>query len=218
MGKRSVVCREVTSQVLDFGAEHPEKYRTCEPLPLMQWWQGAEHMPDEGGVSYVGCNSDGLWFYACLEDGDIYTRARQDNEKLWTLSDVVEFFVKPGEARDDYWEVHVSPNDLIMDIHIPSRDDYLSEAIPWDDVVEADSGSTKQVRVNAAENKWAVELCIPWAAFGCDGVPTPGMVWQFAVCRYNYSRDLENLELSATAHFTELSFHRYEEFTNLIFG
>ena len=49
-------------------------------------------------------------------------------------------------------------------------------------------------------------------------IPAPETVWQFAVCRYNYSGDLESLELSATAHFTELDFHRYEEYTDLIFS
>ena len=105
-----------------------------------------------------------------------------------------------------------------MDIHIPARDKYMNNVISWDEVVAADSGSTKQVQVIAAENTWAVELCIPWAAFGYETVPVFGTVWQFAVCRYNYSGDLESLELSATAHFTELGFHRYEEYTDLIFS
>ncbi|MFB0533792.1 MAG: carbohydrate-binding family 9-like protein [Anaerolineae bacterium] len=218
MSKPSVVCKEVTGQVRDFGLEHPEEYRASEPLQLVQWWEGAGHMPDESGLSYVGYNAEGLCFYVCLEDSNIYTQARSDNEKLWTLGDVVEFFVKPGEIRDDYWEIHVSPNDLIMDIHIPSRDKYMNNVISWDEVVAADSGSTKRVQVIAAENTWTVELCIPWAAFGFETVPVSGTVWQFAVCRYNYSGDLESLELSATAHFTELDFHRYEEYTDLIFG
>jgi hypothetical protein len=175
-------------------------------------------MPDEGGVSYVGFSSAGLWFYMWLEDSSIYTQARNDNEKLWTLGDAAEFFIKPGEAREDYWEIHVSPNDLMMDIHIPSRDRYISGVISWEDVVAANSGSTKRVQVIPAENRWAVELCIPWVAFEFEAVPVPGTVWQFAVCRYNYSGDLESLELSATAHFTELNFHRYEEYTDLVFG
>jgi hypothetical protein len=42
-----------------------------------------------------------------------------------------------------------------MDIHIPSRDKYVSGAISWDDVVTADSGSTKRAQARAAENRWA---------------------------------------------------------------
>lgn len=107
-----------------------------------------------------------------------------------------------------------------MDILIPARDRYFAGEITWDDVVVADSGSTKRVQVSATENRWAVELCIPWAAFGYESVPEAGLVWQVAVCRYNYSESPGdgNLELSSTAHLTELSFHRYEEHTDLIFG
>jgi hypothetical protein len=42
-------------------------------------------------------------------------------------------------------------------------------------------------------------------------------VWQVAVCRYNCTGDLETRELSSTAAFTQPGFHRWEEFTDLIF-
>jgi hypothetical protein len=215
----SVVCRQVGGDVRDFGVERPEKYRECEALHLVQWWKGPGHTPLEGGVCYVGHGPQGVWFYACLDDGSVYTRARRDNEKMWELGDTVEFFVKPGGDREDYWEVHVTPNDLITDILIPSRDKYLADVITWEDVVVADSGSTKRVRVAAAENRWAVELCIPWTAFGRAMVPDAGSVWQVAVCRYNYTEGPGDgdLELSSTAHLTELNFHRYEEHTDLVF-
>jgi hypothetical protein len=215
----SVVCHKVSGDVRDFGVERPDKYQDCEALHLVQWWKGPGHTPLEGGVCYVGHDQQGLWFYVCLGDGSVYTRARRDNEKMWELGDTVEFFVKPGEDREDYWEVHVTPNDLIMDILIPSRDEYLAGVITWEDVVVADSGSTRRVQVTAAENRWVVELCIPWTAFGRETVPGAGSVWQIAVCRYNYSEGPGdgNLELSSTAHLTELNFHRYEEHTDLVF-
>jgi hypothetical protein len=219
VARPSVVCQKVSGDVRDFGVERPEKYRDCEALHLVQWWKGAGHTPLEGGVCYVGHDQQGLWFYVCLDDGSVYTRARRDNEKMWELGDTVEFFVKPGEDREDYWEVHVTPNDLIMDILIPSRDEYFADVITWEDVVVADSGSTRRVQVTAAENRWAVELCIPWTAFGRETVPEAGSVWQIAVCRYNYSEGPGdgNLEVSSTALLTELNFHRYEEHTDLVF-
>jgi hypothetical protein len=219
MNRPSIVCQKVSGEVRDLGVERPQKYRECEPLPLVQWWQGGARAPVEGGVCYVGCDPRGLWFYAYLEDSSITTRARRDNEKMWELGDTVEFFVKPGEGREDYWEVHVTPNDLIMDILIPSRERYFAGEIPWDDVVAAESGSAKRVWVSAAEDRWAVELCIPWAAVGYEAVPGAGTVWQVAVCRYNYSEGpgAGSLELSSTAHLTELNFHRYEEHTDLVF-
>ena len=40
---------------------------------------------------------------------------------MWTLGDVAEFFVKPGADRTDYWEIYVTLNDFLMDIHIPEK-------------------------------------------------------------------------------------------------
>ena len=211
----SISCKKVSGSVDDFGARHPAKYRACEPVPMLQWWVAPNHEPDEGGVAYVGYSATGLCFYVWLEDTSIYTEAREDEEKMWTLGDTVEFFIKQGEERLDYWEVHVTPNDLIMDIHIPSREK-LSNDI-WEEVLAPDSGSAKRVQVMKAENAWAVELCVPWTAFGIETAPAPGTAWQFNVGRYNYPGRLKDEENSSTAHLTAGRFHRYEEFTDLVF-
>ncbi len=218
MTRVSVACREVSGGIDDFGARHPEKYRACDPVPLLQWWVAPDHRPAEGGVAYVGYSAEHLCFYMWLEDTTIYTEARKDNERMWTLGDTVEAFVKPGEDREDYWEIHITPNDLIMDIHIPSRDKLTTGAVSWEEVIAADSKSARQVQVAEEENAWAVELRIPWTAFGMETAPVPGVAWQFNVGRYNYPGHLEDPENSATAHLTEPGFHRYEEFTDLVFA
>jgi hypothetical protein len=66
---------------------------------------------------------------------------------MWTLGDVAEFFVKPGVERSDYWELHVTPNDFIMDIHIPDRAKLQSGRISWDEVIAPNSGANKRVEV-----------------------------------------------------------------------
>ncbi len=218
MDRVSVPCRKVSGAISDFGAEHPHKYGACDSIELLRWWKGPGQVPQERGLAYVGCSDAGLCFYAWLEDRSIYTEAREDNERMWTLGDTAEFFIKPGEDREDYWEIHITPNDLIMDIHIPSRQKFTEGVITWDEVIAPDSGSTRRVEVAEGENAWAVELCVPWAAFGLEEVPEAGSVWQFAVCRYNYPGVLEDPEHSSTAHFTEPGFHRYEEFTDLVFA
>ena len=215
MSNPSVQCPRIEGTVNNFGTAHPEKYRTCEPLQLRRYWDGPDALPTEAGTAYVGATEEGLSFYVYFQDSDIFSNAKADNEKMWSLGDVAEFFVKPGTDRSDYWEVHITPNDFIMDIHIPSRTQFQSRTVPWEQVLAPSSHTIKRVKV--MEGKWAVEVCIPWAAFRLAGPPPRGMVWQFAVCRYNYNGGLENPELSATAHFTQLSYHRYEEYTNLIF-
>ena len=41
-----------------------------------------------------------------------------------------------GDDRTDYWEVHVTPNDFLMDIHIPER----GGGAPWSELVAPCTG------------------------------------------------------------------------------
>ncbi|MBM3264554.1 MAG: carbohydrate-binding family 9-like protein [candidate division Zixibacteria bacterium] len=202
----------------DFGSRAPAAYAGAEALSFFQHWTSPGQRPHEGGLAYAGYTVEALCFYVWLEDTSIFTTATEDNQSLFTLGDVAEFFIKPGRSRTDYWEIHVSPNDLIMDIHIPDREAFREGRATWAQVIAANSDSRKRVALRPEAGGWAVELCIPWKAFGIDGPPKPGEVWQFSVSRYNYTGDLEHLEHSAIAPFTALNFHQHENFIDLIFG
>lgn len=211
----SIRCSDVEGDITDFGSQHPAKYGACQVLDLRQNWLGPEQMPEEGACAYVGREGSALCFYIRLVDSLIYTEAERDNDRMWTLGDTVEFFIKPGVERNDYWELHVAPNDLIMDIYIPSREKFTQGEITWEEVVASCSGASKRVEV--MDGSWAVELKVPWTAFGLEVAPPPGTVWQFAVCRYNYPGKLKDPEHSSTAPLTEAGFHTYENYTDLLF-
>ena len=113
----------------------------------------------------------------------------------------------------------MTPNGFLLDIHIPDR-----ARISKGGTHHLGAGGTvrrrrqrRRPRVAVTDSAWSVEVTVPWSAFGRDAAPAPGSVWQFAVCRYNYSGGLEDPELSSTAHLTELNFHRHEEYTDLVF-
>ena len=138
-------------------------------------------MPNEAGLALVGAEELGLSFYVQFQDSDIFSTATGDNQKMWTLGDVAEFFVKPGIERSDYWELHITPNDFIMDIYISDRSKFQAGEITWSQVITHQSASRKRVEV--VDGQWSVEVCIPWSAFGVEGVPANGTIWQFAVCQ-----------------------------------
>ena len=210
-----ISCPRMTSENTDFGVEHPTKYRSCTRLPLRRYWDGPTAMPNEAGLALVGAEELGLSFYVQFQDSDIFSTATGDNQKMWTLGDVAEFFVKPGIERSDYWELHITPNDFIMDIYISDRSKFQAGAITWDQVIAHQSASRKRVEV--VDGQWSVEVCIPWSAFGVEGVPANGTIWQFAVCRYNYNDGLDDPAHSSTANLTSPNFHRYEDFSDLVF-
>lgn len=217
MNGTRIECKAVSGKVGDFGGAQPDKYAACRPLPFRQAWKGPEAAPREAGVAYVGCSPAGLWFYTCLQDSDIFSRATADDQRMWTLGDVVEFFVKPGRERRDYWEIHVTPNGFLMDLYIEDREAFLQGKAPFEGALAHHSHSRFEVAAFPEQRKWCTEICIPWSAFAVDGLPPAGAAWQFAVCRYNCTGGLENPELSSVAPYTVMSFHRYEEFLDLAF-
>ena len=215
MANPSIPCPRVAGGIDDFGVEQPAKYRNSALLPLRQYWVGPEVMPAEKGSACVGAAQEGLCFYTCYTDSDIFSTATADNQKMWTLGDVAEVFVKPGGGRTDYWEIHVTPNHFLMDIRIPDRERFTGGEVTWEEVIAPNSETRRRVEV--FDDRWAVDICIPWKAFDVDGVPADGETWRFAVCRYNYNGGLENAENSSTAHLTTGSFHRWEDYTELVF-
>jgi hypothetical protein len=205
---------------MDSVAVPPRKYADCQPLPFFQWWLGEDMQPSETATARIGYNDVGLCFYVSMHDSHIFSHSTADQQKMWTLGDVCEAFVKPGPTeRSDYWEVHVTPNGHLMDIHIPNREDFQKGRVTWDDVIAPSSGAT--YTVNCAEGKhWAVELTIPWSAFSLSAPPSSSAGWSVAVCRYNINNEnnmRDGRELSATARFRKLSYHRHEEFSLLYF-
>ena len=214
----TVVAPRVAGEVSDLGAVHPGKYRASNPLPLLQHWKHPGAEPTETGRAYAGVAAEGLSLYAYLQDSDIFSAADADELPMPALGDVVEFFVKPGVERSDYWEVHVTPNDFFLDIYVLDRAEISKGgSITWEQVVPfTAAASAARRRVTVAEGSWAVELVLPWRAFGLEQPPEAGTVWQFAICRFNYTGGLNNPELSSTAPITALNFHRFEEHHDLV--
>ena len=217
MDTLTTACLPLLPDGNDFGSKTPAAYANAEALPFMQNWVAPGQKPNEGGAAYVGRTDTALCFYVWLEDGSIYTTATENNQQLWTLGDAAEFFIKPGEDRPDYWEIHVSPNDLLMDIHLPGREAMRTGKFTWDHLIAADSASWKRVATYPTDGYWVVELRIPWTTFGYEQAPTPGTTWQYSVSRYNYTGDLEHVEHSAMSPITELNFHQYEHFVSVTF-
>lgn len=217
MKNPTTLCNPLRPDGKDFSSKSPAAYADAEPFPFFQNWVAPGLQPNEGGLTYVGRTETDLCFYVWLEDQSIFTTATENNQALFKLGDVAEFFIKPGTTREDYWEIHVSPNDLLMDLHFPSRGAIQAGQTTWEQVIAPDSGSRKKVATYPTEGYWTAELCVPWQAFGYDHPPGSEETWQFSVSRYNYTDDLDHLEHSSIAPFTELNFHQYEHFIDLTF-
>jgi len=192
------------------------KFATAPTLPLIQAWINPNTLPTEQGTAKIAWNDNAICFLMQLENKNPNTKATQNNQKMWELGDTVETFIKPGIDQTGYWEVHVTPNNLLMDIYIKDRTPYMAEKITFQDAVKYNSNAQKHVTIDSVNNIWTIELQIPWQTFNLQHPPKIGTQWQFAICRYNYNPNNPEPELSSTAYLTKLSFHNYEDYHTLI--
>ena len=183
-------CPRCTKPAKDWIDESAFALPTMHPqstgLHLIQNWLGDNTQPLVKATELVCHDQQFLRFYVVLEDSDILTRATEDDQKLWLLGDTVEFFIKPGLAKERYYEIHILPDSLIMDARIPPRRTTRAGKMTWQERVAYYSKSKKKVTVFPEEARWAIKFCMPWEAFELKQPPDPGSIWQFAVCRYNY--------------------------------
>ena len=155
MSAQPLNCPVVEDDPADLDSEAPAKYAACRPLPLRQYWVAANILPREAGVARIGASSKGLSVHVRYEDSDIFSTATANQQRMWQLGDVVEVFVKPGLDRTDYWEVHVTPNAFLMDLHIPSRPGMQTGEHTWEEIIAPESGTTYRTKVG--DGWWAAD-------------------------------------------------------------
>src|SRR4051812_35281466 len=61
-----------------------------------------------------------LYFFADMEDGDLYADIKEHNGMLWN-NDVFELFFKPSDAKPGYYEFQVNAAGAVLDMFIPRR-------------------------------------------------------------------------------------------------
>jgi hypothetical protein len=161
-----------------------------------------------------------LYFAATMEDSDLYADVKERNGMTWT-NDVFELFFKPAADNHRYYEFQVNAANTPLELFFPSRGSGGYQRVgPLTRL-----GMESAVKLNGTLNNWddqdtgwTVEGRIPWKGFAAaGGRPKPGDRWRFALCRYDYSAAFEQPDLSSCAPLTQPSFHRYEDYGELVF-
>ncbi len=165
-----------------------------------------------------------LYISAELEDKDIIAFHTEKNSRTWE-DDVFEVFIKPLEDKHGYYEFHVTPRNTTLQLYIPERNFKKNFR---DLIFEGEMKSAVDVRGRlnnraVKDDGWTAEIAIPFSAFK-DTAPPPGdgTEWTVAFCRYDYTHDPSgsgenSKELSSSAAFKALNFHRFEDYAKLIF-
>lgn len=158
------------------------------PFQLIGYPHGVE--PVEKCVALLGFSDGDVVVRAAAYDTYLRNRTVADNEKTWTLGDVMEFFVQPA-GRDDYFEFHLTPEKKRLQLHLQ---DYRTHGLqPFEEKV-CDAGLRVWVHVDDG-CVWLSEMRVSFEALGLK----PGQGVRFAVCRYNYG-EVGGAEMSSSFH------------------
>ncbi len=164
-----------------------------------------------------------LYFHAEMEDADLYADERQTNGRIWE-NDVFELFFKPSEQKNAYYEFQINPLNAQFHTFLPSRGyGGMRRALsqPDDGKFNLKTAVVLDGTLNNwhdDDKGWSVEGRIPWKDFHrTGGAPKLGDVWRFALCRYDYSKNFEQPDLTSCAPLAFSSFHRYEDYCRLKF-
>lgn len=158
-----------------------------------------------------------LYFFAEMEDRDLFADLREHDARLWT-NDVFELFFKPSDAPP-YYEFQVNAAGATLDVFFPEKVpggfDRFKAANEFDFEAAVSVDGTLDRR-DDVDRGWSVEGRLGWSGFApTGGRPSPGDVWRFALCRFDYAG--AGRELSSCAPLGAPNFHRSEDYLRLRF-
>jgi uncharacterized repeat protein (TIGR03806 family) len=186
----------------------------------MFWKKEGERKPMRGTKARLLWDREYIYFFAEMEDGDLFADVTQHNGRIWD-NDVFELFFKPADDKPGYFEFEVNAANATLDQFFEKREangfGKLNDKYLFDLKTAVKLRGTLNKREDKDEG-WSVEGRIPWRNFApAGGRPGVGEIWKFALCRYDYDIKSKQPELSCTAPLTVARFHQYEDYGRLRF-
>ncbi len=183
--------------------------------PLVQAWRPAGlERGFQPGWARVSWAESFLRFETRFKASAPSNQARGLNERTGELGDICEVFLEiPGTT--DYLELHITPENQRLQLRWPTDglERFRAGAAPLADFLIADAGWVESATA-LASGHWSTEVLIPAAVLGCAAF-TAGTALRAAVCRYDCDGRPEPV-FSSTAPLRELSYHRRQEWQDLL--
>ena len=90
--------------------------------PFQRAWDKdpAKRKPLTATEAKLCWDRDNLYFFARMEDGDLFAEKTEHDADLW-FDDVFELFFKPSAGFSGYYEFEFNPRNAILDIYFPQR-------------------------------------------------------------------------------------------------
>src|SRR6266566_6110676 len=163
----------------------------------MAWKKEGERKPIRATKARLLWDREYLYFFAEMEDSDLFADVTQHNGRIWD-NDVFEMFFKPADDKAGYFEFEVNAANATLDQFFERRESngfgQLNEKYPFDLKTAVKLRGTLNKRDDKDEG-WSVEGRIPWKNFApAGGRPGVGEIWKHAQCRYDYDINRKSAE------------------------
>ena len=154
-------------------------------------------------------------------DKDIWSYLTDQDSQTCT-EDCLEFFFKPYENIDSYYNFEINALGTVYDALNLKRGAGSHRWARWDceNLKLAVTINGEINNPDIIDDYWQLEIAVPFASLPTlkGAVPQHGDVWMFHLARYDYSIHLPNgVELSSCAPLSRADFHLYEEWIPLRF-
>lgn len=204
-GSQAIFCHRLPDAPEETWAD---TLRQRPPLTMGQAWREKEEEGLRPAEVRVGWIPGTLVVFATLPDDDIFTDVTGPNQETWRLGDVFEIFLQRA-GRSDYVELHVTPANIRTQFHFERTGATRREL--------CDGIFSSQVAVDRGNAVWTVMAKIPAMVVSGNETLDANQVWRFSFSRYDASRDGRPPILSSTSPHQALSFHRTQEWGEMIF-
>ena len=197
------------------------QWKEAEAVPLLEALTGKEpRYPTEARMLY-----DERYLYASFHCVDEYVWADMtERDSLIYNEEAVELFIDPGKTGFAYYEIELSPRNVVFDLFVLNAG--RSEKEPFMGLAEWDCRGLKTAvriegRLNSldgTDKSWDAELAIPFEAMiGSPHVPPrPGDEWRINLYRIERPEKTE-VENTCWSPTLKADFHVAERFGVLRF-
>jgi uncharacterized repeat protein (TIGR03806 family) len=217
-------CRWTDAPIQVDGAGSDPAWKQAEPIAAfhLPWLGNQARMARTAATAKLLWDREYLYFFAELEDSDLFADITKHNGDLWK-NDVFELFFRPDAAKTGYYEFLVNAAGATFEAFYPKYGANAKEGEGGAFHLEA------KVKLRGTLNKrddvdqgWSVEGRIPWTDFvRTGGRPTPGEEWKLNLCRYDYHKDWKEPELSCIAPIAQKKlaafFHQSDDYARVKF-
>jgi len=204
-------CRFTEERIKIDGRADEEAWKLAQPVAdfRMPWLREGSDKPPTATRARLLWDREHLYFYAEMEDSDLYADVKEHDGQTWD-NDVIELFLKPADDKPGYYEFQVSAGGYNR--FKADGDFEFESAVKLDGTLN---------RWSDRDTGWTAEGRLAWKDFArTGGRPEPGERWKFALCRYDYSVDFEGPALSTSAPLRTNptpKFHYFEDYAPIEF-